>query len=330
MTERGWLTPALAAACLVAIFAACLLGSTPLGAERVLAALLGMADAGDRTVVWAIRLPRALAAFLVGAALGVSGAALQGLLRNPLAEPGVLGVSASAALAATFSIYYGIAAAAAWALPVAAIIGALAATAVIALAALRTRSVVTLILVGVGLSSFAGAAMSLLVNLAPNPFSLSDMINWMLGSVANRSFHEIGLALPFMAVGAALLLATRRGLSALTLGEEAASGIGLDLARQRIITVLGAGLATGASVALAGAIGFVGIVAPHLVRPLVGHDPARSLVPSALLAGLILVLADIGVRVAPGQAELRLGVVAALIGAPAFIWIAMRRRPLHE
>lgn len=330
MTERSWLTPALAAASVAAIFAACLLGSTPLGAERVLAALLGMADSGDRTVVWAIRLPRALAAFLVGAALGISGAALQGLLRNPLAEPGVLGVSAAAALAATFSIYYGIATAASWLLPVAAILGALAATAVIALAALRTQSVVTLILVGVGLSSFAGAAMSLLVNLAPNPFSLSDMINWMLGSVANRSFHEIGLALPFMAAGAVLLLATRRGLSALTLGEEAASGIGLDLARQRILTVLGAGLATGASVALAGAIGFVGIVAPHLVRPLVGHDPARSLVPSALLAGLILVLADIGVRVAPGQAELRLGVVAALIGAPAFIWIAMRRRPLHE
>lgn len=330
MTERIWLTPALAATSVVAIFAACLLGSTPLGAERVLAALLGMADSGDRTVVWAIRLPRALAAFLVGAALGISGAALQGLLRNPLAEPGVLGVSASASLAATFSIYYGIAAATSWILPVAAILGALAATTIIALAAVRTQSVVTLILVGVGLSSFAGAAMSLLVNLAPNPFSLSDMINWMLGSVANRSFHEIGLALPFMVAGIALLLATQRGLSALTLGEEAASGIGLDLMRQRILTVLGAGLATGASVALAGAIGFVGIVAPHLVRPLVRHDPARSLVPSALLAGLILVLADIGVRVAPGQAELRLGVVAALIGAPAFVWIAMRRRPLHE
>ena len=168
--------------------------------------------------------------------------------------------------------------------------------------------------------------MSLLMNLAPNPFSLSDMINWMLGSVANRSFNEIGFALPFLIAGSAILLLTGRGLSALTLGEEAASGIGVNLRRQRILTVLGAGLATGASVALAGAIGFVGIVAPHLIRPFVDHDPARSLIPSALLAGLILVLADIGVRIIPTVNELKLGVVAALIGAPAFVWIAMQRR----
>lgn len=330
MTAHRWLTPFLIASSLLAIFAACLLGSTPLGASRVLAALLGGGEPGDQIVVWAIRLPRALAAFLVGASLGISGAALQGLLRNPLAEPGVLGVSASASLAATISLYYGFAALNPWLLPIAAIFGALVATAILTLAAIRTQSVVTLILIGVGLSSFAGAMMSLLMNLAPNPFSLSDMINWMLGSVANRSFDEIALALPFMLVGVAILLFTRRGLSALTLGEEAASGIGLDLTRQRIFTVLGAGLATGASVALAGAIGFVGIIAPHIVRPFVAHDPARSLIPSALLAGLILVIADIGVRIIPTTNELKLGVVAALIGAPAFIWIAMQRRASHD
>ena len=168
------------------------------------------------------------------------------------------------------------------------------------------------------------------MNLAPNPFSLADMINWMLGSVANRSFREIGLAAPFILVGAAILLASRRGLSALTLGEEAASGVGLNLRAQRILTVLGAGLATGGSVALAGAIGFVGIVAPHVIRPFVGHDPARSLVPSAMFAGLILVLADIGVRIIPTSNELKLGVVAALIGAPAFVWIAIRRRSRND
>ena len=168
------------------------------------------------------------------------------------------------------------------------------------------------------------------MNLAPNPFSLSDMINWMLGSVANRSFAEILLTLPFMVAGAAILLITGRGLSALTLGEEAASGVGLNLRNQRIFTVLGAGLATGASVALAGAIGFVGIVAPHLVRPFVGHDPARSLIPSALLAGLILVIADIGVRLIPTDSELKLGVVASLIGAPFFVWIAMQRRAVND
>ena len=330
MSVARWLTPGLALACVVAIFAACLLGSTPLPPDRVFAAFLGGADAGDRLVVWTIRFPRALAAFLVGAALGLSGAALQGLLRNPLAEPGVLGVSATASLAATFSLYYGLVAFSPWILPLAAITGALAATALLALAAIRTRSVVTLILIGVGLSSFAGALMSLLLNIAPNPFSLSDMISWMLGSVANRSFDEIILALPFLIAGSAILLATRRGLSALTLGEEAASGVGLNLRNQRIFTVLGAGLATGASVALAGAIGFVGIVAPLLVRPFVNHDPARSLIPSALLAGLILVIADIGVRIIPTTNELKLGVVAALLGAPVFVWIAMQRRAAYD
>lgn len=329
MTDR-LLVPALALACAVTAFFACLLGSTPLPADRVFAAMFGGADAADRLVIWAIRLPRALAAFLAGAMLGISGAALQGLLRNPLAEPGVLGVSASASLVATSAIFFGAVAANPWFLPLAAILGAVVATGLLALAAIRTQSVVALILVGVGLSSFAGAAMSLMMNLAPNPFSLTEMINWMLGSVANRSFDEIGLAFPFMVAGVLILLLSSRGLSALTLGEEAASGLGLNLRRQRILTVLGAGLATGASVALAGAIGFVGIVAPHIIRPLVRHDPARSLIPSALLAGLILMIADIFVRIAPSQNELKLGVVAALIGAPAFVWIALQRRSVYD
>ena len=320
------LTGLLTAAGLAAAAAACLLGSTPLGAGRVLSALVGAASPGDLIVVWEIRLPRALAAFGTGAALGASGAALQGLLRNPLAEPGVLGVSATASLAATFVIYYGLVGVGAFVLPVAAIAGALGATALLTVAAARVGSVVTLILVGVGLSSFAGAMMTLLMNLAPNPFSLADMLDWTLGTVANRSFADLALAAPFLAAGLGLLLASRRGLSALTLGEEAASGVGVDLPRARRLVVVGAGLATGAAVSTAGAIGFVGIVAPHLVRPLVDHDPARTLVPSTLLGGAILVLADIGVRLAPTDTELRLGVVAALVGAPVFIWIAARRR----
>lgn len=329
MIER-YLSPALATLGLISIFCACLLGSTPIPVERVFLAVLGQGEEADQIVVWSIRLPRALAAFSVGVALGISGAALQGLLRNPLAEPGVLGVSASASLLATMSLYFGLVALNAWILPIAAVIGALLATTLLAMAAIHTSSMVTLILIGVGLSSFSGALMSLLMNLAPNPFSLADMINWMLGSVANRSFSELQFALPFIAVGSIMLLATRRGLSALTLGEEAASGIGLDLRRQRIAVVVGAGLATGGSVALAGAIGFVGIVAPHIVRPLVRHDPARSLLPSALLAGCVLVIADIFIRILPTTHELKLGVVAALVGAPAFIWIAMQRRPGHE
>ncbi|MCE2484058.1 MAG: iron ABC transporter permease [Desulfurellaceae bacterium] len=326
----SWLNLALAAAAVAALAAACFLGTTPMSVPRVLAALLGQAPAGDSLVVWHIRLPRAAAAFVVGAALGASGAALQGLLRNPLAEPGVLGVSASASLGATFVLYYGLADAWAYSVPVAAITGASAASALIALVALRTSSVVTLILVGVGLSSFAGATMALLMNLAPNPFSLADMVNWMLGSVANRSADDLALALPFLAVGLAVLFMTRRGLSALTLGEEAAAGVGLNLRRQRLAVVLGTGLATGAAVAIAGTIGFVGIIAPHLVRPRVDHDPARSLLPSALLAGVILELADIGVRLLPTDSELKLGVVAALIGAPAFVWITLQRRAVRD
>jgi len=328
MSARGFLIPALLLASALAIFAALLLGSTPMAPGRVLAALLGAAEVAERTVVWQVRLPRALAAYTVGMALGASGAALQGLLRNPLAEPGVLGVSASASLGATFTLYYGFMALSPWLLPAAAVAGALLATILIAAAAIRTASVVTLILVGVGLSSFAGAIMSLLMNLAPNPFSLSDMINWMLGSVANRSFPDIAFSAPFIAAGMAVLYSARRGLWALTLGEEAAAGVGLDLRRQRLLIVAGAGLATGGAVAMAGAIGFIGIVAPHIVRPLVRHDPGRALVPAALLAGLILVLADIGVRRLPTENELKLGVVAAIIGAPAFVWIAMRRRSL--
>ena len=325
MTGRA-LNGSLASAGLLAVVAACLLGAVPLPPARLLAALFGGGEPGDAVVVWAIRLPRAVAAFTVGAALGASGAALQGLLRNPLAEPGVLGVSAAAALGATLALYWGVAEAFAWALPVASAAGALLATALIAAVALRTRSATTLILVGVGLSSFAGALMALLLNLAPNPFTLADMVNWTLGTVANRSFADLGLAAPFLLAGFGLLWASRRGLSALTLGDEAAAGMGLDLQRQRLAVVIGAGLATGGAVAVAGAIGFVGIVAPHLVRPLVGHDPARSLLPSALLAGVFLVLADIGVRLLPTEGELKLGVVAALVGAPIFVSIAARRR----
>jgi len=329
MTSRT-LILVLTVSSLFAVLAACVLGSTPMQFSRVLAALLGQSTLGDNIVVWQIRLPRALAAFAVGAALGTSGAALQGLLRNPLAEPGVLGVTATASLSATFALYYGFAASSPLLLPVYAILGALAATALLAAAATRIQSVVTLILIGVGLSSFSAALMSLLLNLAPNPFSLADMMNWLLGSVANRSFEDLQITVPFMVAGLAILFLSRRGLSALTLGDEAASGVGLNLHRQRIAVVLGAGLATGAAVALAGAIGFVGIVAPHIVRPFVGYDPARSLLPSALLAGVILVLADIVVRLVPTTTELKLGVVAALIGAPAFIWIAMQRRVTND
>lgn len=307
------------------LFLGLFLGETMLRPADVLAALLRQGDAAAQVIVWEIRLPRALAAFLVGAALGGSGASLQGLLRNPLADPGILGVSATASLAATAVLYFGLSGAFIWALPLAAVGGAIAATLFLALAAARTENVVALILVGAGLSSFSVALMALLMNLAPNPFSLSDLISWMLGSVANRSLDDIALAAPFLLAGGSLLALQARALSALTLGEEAASSIGLDLQRAKLAIVLGAGLVIGGAVSLAGAIGFVGLVAPHIVRPFTGHDPARTLVPAALFAGALLVGADLLVRILPTSSELKLGVVAALVGAPAFIWIALQR-----
>ena len=307
------------------ILAAIMLGSTPLGTRQILQALMGQGPAGDAIVLWDIRLPRAIAAYAVGAALGLSGAALQGLLRNPLAEPGVLGVSASASLFATFTLYFGFSAISSLVLPLAAIAGALVATSFLAVVASRVNSVVALILIGVGISSFSGALMTLLMNFAPNPFSLSDMINWMMGTVANRSFEDILFAAPFLILGSMLILSSGRDLSAFTLGEEAASGIGVNLTTVRMKIVFGTGFCTGAAVAIAGAVGFVGIVAPHLVRPHVDHEPSATLLPSALLGGVILVAADIFIRVAPTAAELKLGVVAALLGAPIFIWIAAQR-----
>ncbi|MEP1421145.1 MAG: iron ABC transporter permease [Erythrobacter sp.] len=316
----------LVIALILAIILSLLLGSVPLPLDRVLRALAFGASAGDQIVVWDIRLPRTLAAAIVGGALGMSGAALQGLLRNPLAEPGILGVSATAALFASVVLYFGLTSVSAAALPLAAVAGALLATFIVAAAALRSVSVVTLILIGVGLSSFSGALMALLMNLAPNPFSLADMVNWMLGSVANRSYDDLLFTAPLVGLGMVVLLTSRRGLAALGLGEEAAAGLGVDLKKQRLAVIIGAGLSTGAAVAIAGAIGFVGIVAPHLVRPFVRYDASRLLAPSALLGALLLVLADIGVRIIPTDFELKLGVVASLIGAPIFIWIASRRR----
>jgi len=303
-------------------------GTAPLGLGETLAAALGGANEAARMIVHEIRLPRALAAYAAGAALGASGALLQGLLRNPLADPGVLGVSASAALGAVIAIYFNFAAISAIAIPGFAIVFALAATALLALAGAARIGSVQLILAGVGLSSFAGALTALAVNLAPDPFSLSDLVTWMLGSAANRSFADLAFAAPFLAMGAGLAVLAAPGLRALTLGEEAAAALGADLRRIRLLSVAAAALMTGASVALAGVIGFVGIVMPHLVRPLVRHDPGDLVLPSALAAGAMLAFADLALRLAPFDQELRLGVAAALIGAPAFIWIAARSRGL--
>ena len=277
-------------------------------------------DAATHTIVWDIRLPRSLTAWLVGAALGLSGAALQGLLRNPLADSGVLGLSGFAALGAVLAFAFGLSLFA----PIAALAFALlAALAVVALG-WSSRGPASLVLIGVGLSSFAGGLIALALNLAPNPGALADLVNWTLGSVEGRSFEDVALVGGFFGGGAVLILLAARGLQALTLGEEAAAAIGANLTRTRTLVVLGAAACTGGATAVAGVIGFVGIAAPHLVRAVCGHDPARILVPSALAGGALLVCADLAVRLLPTDTELKLGVAAALLGGPVFALIAGR------
>lgn len=303
----------LVALSLLALIAALWLGPVPLADPFA-------ADEATRTIVWEIRFPRALAAWIVGAALGLSGAALQGLLRNPLADAGVLGLSGFAALGAVLMFALGIAAYA----PLGAIAFAFAAAAFVTMLGWRVRGPASLVLIGVGLSSLAGGLIALALNLAPNPGALSDLVNWTLGSVEGRSLQDAAMAGGLALVGAALIFAAGRGLQALTLGEEAAAAIGADLPRTRALVVLGAAACVGGATAFAGVIGFVGIAAPHLVRALAGHDPARLLLPSALAGGAIIVCADIAVRLIPTDTELKLGVAAALIGGPIFALIAAR------
>lgn len=314
---------------LVSLIALLLLVSFATGADgfdpaTVAGAITGT-DPAAVIIVGELRLPRTLAALVVGFALGLSGAALQGLTRNPLAEPGVLGVSACATLGATLMLYFGIASASPLGVAAGAIGGALLATALLAAFAQRITGVATLILVGVGLSSFAGALMALLLNFAPNPFSLSDLVNWTLGTVANRSLADLAVAVPPILAGSALILGARRSLTLLAIGDLAAVAHGLNHRKTRLLVISGTGLAIGAAVALAGAVGFVGIVAPHLVRPWVRHDPGRALLPAGLAGGAMLMLADLLIRLLPTATELRLGVVAALAGAPLFMFIAWRR-----
>ncbi|MEQ1509040.1 MAG: iron ABC transporter permease [Sphingopyxis sp.] len=315
---------ALVCTLLLALLAALCIGSTAIAIADIAAAFTGHGDPVVTVILFEIRLPRAIAAALAGAALGISGAALQGLLRNPLAEPGTLGVSASAATAATAMVYFGFAARMPWLVPVASLVSAIAATALISAAAYRLRGVASLILLGVALSALSGAVMALFINLAPNPFSLSDLINWTAGSVANRDWGDVALALPFIAGGAGVLLMARRSLGVLGLGEDAAHGLGVDLSRTRAMVIIGTGMATGGAVALAGMIGFVGLVAPHAVRALVRYDAGAALFPAAIAGAILTVIADIGIRLFPWGAELHLGTVAALIGAPMFIWLVFR------
>ena len=273
-----------------------------------------------------VRLPRAILGLMIGATLGLSGAALQGYLRNPLAEPGLLGVSASASLGAVLAIYTGFSAHFLLGLPLGALAGAVLAVVVVQAMAGMRGGALTIILAGVAVSAFAGAMTSLALNLSPNPFAALEIMFWMLGSLTDRSMVHVWLSAPFMLIGWAMLASLARSLDVLTLGSEAAASIGVDLRRVQFLVVFGTAASVGAATAVAGAIGFVGLVVPHILRPLVGSRPSRLLPASALGGACVLMGADILVRVVAPDRDIKLGVLTAIVGAPFFLWLVYRTR----
>lgn len=316
----------LAVLAIVLFGASLAIGYAPLG----LAGAIREAVAGERTVdalvLVQLRLPRALLDLLVGFSLGLAGAVMQGFLRNPLAEPGIIGVSGAAALGAVLVFYSGLAATSSILLPAGGITAALAVGALLFAVAGRGLSTTTLILAGVAINSLAGALISLALNLSPNPYAATEIMFWLMGSLADRSLAHVGLVLVPMAAGWALMLSTGRVLDALTLGEDTARTLGFGMRRTRAVVVAGVALAVGSATAIAGVIGFVGLVVPHLVRPFVENRPGRLLLASGLAGASLTLAADIAVRLIPSRPELQLGVVTAIVGAPFLFGLIWRLR----
>ena len=281
--------------------------------------------ANAAVILLQLRLPRAVLALCVGAGLGGAGAAMQGYLRNPLADPGLFGIAPGAALGAVLSLWLG--AGSVWALPTFALIGAGGAMALLALIAGRDGGVALFTLAGMMIASLAGALMSLAISLSPTPFALSEIVTWLMGALADRSWRDVAIAAPLTLIGLAFLAATGRSLDALTLGEVAARSLGVDPRRLQWLMIAGVGLTVGAGVAVAGIIGFVGLMVPHLVRPFTDRRPGSILLPSALAWGLLLLVADCLCRIMPlAGGELRLGIALSLLGAPFFLALLLRMR----
>jgi len=300
--------------------------------------LVGQATTGlwqiaqqDPAIAWLIlteiRVPRTLLAICTGASLGLAGAVLQGLLRNPLADPSVIGAVSGASLGAVITFYFGLASVFTLALPLGGVAGAFIALGLLYLLAGRDPDALTLILAGVAVNAFNSALTALALNLAPNPYAAAEIVFWLLGSLADRSHQHVLLAVPIMAIGWVLLLSVGRALDALTLGEETASSLGIHLTAAKARAIIGTALVVGATTAVAGSIGFVGLVVPHLLRPFVGHQPGRLLLTSAVGGAVLLLLADIFVRaITTAHGELKLGVVTALVGAPFFVYVLQQMR----
>ncbi|PQO22189.1 ABC transporter permease [Rhodobacteraceae bacterium WD3A24] len=326
MTRHALLLATLALVMLGLFAASLLIGPAGLGVGESLAALFRGEGRAETLVMREIRLPRAGLAVFVGAALGLSGAALQGYLRNPLAEPGLIGVTGAAGLGAVVAIQTGLSAALALALPGMALIAAVLAVLLLLGLAGPRGGAFTLILAGIAISAFTSALTALVLNLSPNPFAATEMMFWLMGSLADRSMTHLALAAPFVVLGAAMLIPLGRGLDALTLGEDAAEALGIGLSRLRLMLVLGVAASVGAATAVTGAVGFVGLVVPHLLRPLTGAQPSRLLVASGLGGAAMVLMADIAVRLIAPERDLKLGVLTALVGAPFFLHLIWRTR----
>lgn len=273
-----------------------------------------------------IRVPRTLVGALVGGTLGLCGAALQGLMRNPLAEPGILGVSSGAAFGAVVTFYFGLAASGSLLLGAGSVAGALAALGLLYALAGRRVDLVRLILAGVGINALAAALTSLALNFAPSPYAALEILDWMFATLEDRSLAQVWLLLPLVIPGWLLVVASARGLDALTLGEDTAASLGFRVRRTLWLVIAGAALAVGATVAVCGVVAFVGLVVPHLLRPAVGHRPSRLLLPSFLAGAALTLAADIAIRLMPPGPELKLGVVTALLGAPFFLHMVLSTR----
>ncbi len=308
----------------VLAFAASLLAGRVWLPPEALLELFNQPDSLASTIIRDIRLPRTVLALVVGAVLGLSGAVLQGFTRNPLAEPALLGVSSGAALGAVIAIYFGLAALSPVTGPLMGMVGALAACALTF--ALGRNGTVALVLAGAAVSSLTAAGIALALNFAPNPYAAYEIMSWLLGSLADKSWTQVLLVLPFAAVGCGFLAMTGRALDALSLGEAQAQSLGINLFRLTALVVAGTALSVGAVTSVVGAIGFIGLVAPHLVRPLVGYAPRRVLLPSALAGAVLLLCADIAARLVHTNPELRLGVFTSLLGTPFFFWLVVRIR----
>ena len=313
---------------LVAVLALLSLGTGPvrLSPVAVFDALFGGGGDVQQIIVREIRLPRAILALAIGAILGLSGASLQGLLRNPLASPSMFGAPQSAAFGAVLMIALGWADVRSYALPVAGIVMAFASVFALLVVAGRNAGLVLLILAGLAISSLAGAMTALVMNLSSNPFAALEIAFWLLGSLEDRSVRHVALALPFIAAGAIILMSQRSSFRALSLGEETAQSLGVDVVRLRLLVISGVALGVGAAVAVTGTIGFIGLVAPHLMRPFIGHDPGRLLIPSALTGAALLLAADIAVRIIPSTSDIKVGVLTSIIGVPLFLYLIMRER----